>query len=71
MDTKLMAELTVILAKRNLRFSYREELIEWANRLLETGEDTRSLRILAGLQRDNQTEAEQYLRSTLLELAIT
>lgn len=67
MDVPLKSDFAVALAKRKLRFPYRDALTTWAVELLERGLDSPALRILAGLDR-NDEDMDKYLRLALGEL---
>jgi hypothetical protein len=70
MDEKLTIQLTMALARRSLGFFYRRDLIEWALQALDSGLDTRSLRILGGLGKIDEYEADMYLQRCLGELGM-
>ncbi len=67
MNDELIGYLAIALAKRNLRFNYCIDIVNWAILALESGIDSKSLRILAGLSESETEEVDQYLRLALDE----
>jgi hypothetical protein len=63
---------TEIFGKRALQQVSAEDYAAWAGEMLVQGYDSRSLRILAGLDRSTSTfEAESYFARSLAELNLT
>jgi hypothetical protein len=61
-----------IQAKHALQRTQTEDYVEWATSMLEAGEDSENLRILAGLSRfASPFEAEEHFRKARKELGIS
>jgi len=64
--------LTAIFGKRALQQLSADDYAAWAGEMLVQGYDSRSLRILAGLDKFTNTfEAENYFARSLAELTLT
>ena len=70
--TKMLQKNTnVLFAKRYLETAVSENYVEWALELLEQGQDSPSLRILAGLFSPfNSFEVQDYFERSLKELHV-
>ena len=64
--------VTEIFAKQALGHVFTGDYVDWAVEMLVQGHDSRSLRILAGLDRSGSTfEAENYFVRSMSELDLT